>query len=284
MLQWPFGSAPVPERAPQGQADLAPPPLVGREDELRLLRKALKTITSPDFSRAAAAAHAIFVAGSAGVGKTRLLRELADEAARQGVAVLWGGAYESGLLPPYLPFTEALRPYLRSRSNDELRQLLGLSSEGKALPNLGLQCLARLFPQIAALLDPVSLQDLLTPEQEKFGLLDGMATLLERITTSPAPAGGVAGATPPGQPLLLCLDDLQWADSASLELVLYLTTRLRSARLLLLGAFRSDALAATLPNPQGQTGAGSALARAIAELNRQRLFTLLLLGPLSEGA
>ena len=109
MLHWPFGSTPAPERPPQGQADLALLPLVGREDETRLLRKALQTITTSDPS-GVAASHAIFVAGAAGVGKTRLLRELADEAARQGVAVLWGGAYESGLLPPYLPFTEALRP------------------------------------------------------------------------------------------------------------------------------------------------------------------------------
>ncbi len=316
MVQLPFGSAPE-------RLGLSPLPLVGREDELGLLRKALRTITSPELSSqgqasASAAPRAIFVAGAAGVGKTRLLRELVDEASRQGVVTLWGGAYESGLLPPYLPFTEALRPYLRSLSNDELRQLLGLSPQGQgtALPTLGLQALARLFPQVAALLDPASMQDLLTSEQEKFGLLDGIATLLERITTGPeeqslSPASDaasrsaadpaadrvespplppatirqrVAGATR-GQPLLLCLDDLQWADSASLELVLYLTARLRQARMLLLGAFRSDALAATFSAGAGDPGAaGGALARAIAELNRQRLFTLLQLAPLSEGA
>ncbi len=309
MLQWPFGNTPTPERTPQGQADAAPP-LVGREDEMRLLGKALLTLTGPELPAAAAAPRAVFVAGAAGVGKTRLLRELAHEAARQGVVVLWGGAYESGLLPPYLPFTEALRPYLRSLSTDELRQVLGLSAAPEAgahraaLPNLGLQSLARLFPQIAALLDPASMQDLLTPEQEKFGLLDGIATLLERITTGVAGPAFVPPAsrrsaedapasppglhtTSPGQPLLLCLDDLQWADSASLELVLYLTARLRSARMLLLGAFRSDALATAFPASAGDSGGsgiGSALARAIAELNRQRLFTLLTLAPLSEGA
>jgi DNA-binding NarL/FixJ family response regulator len=306
MIPSPFGSTPAPERA-----DFAPLPLVGRENEMSLLRRALKSVTIPDTS--GTAPRAVFVAGAAGVGKTRLLRGLADEAARQGVVVLWGGAYESGLLPPYLPFIEALRPYLRSLSTDELRLVFGLPAGGHgasgslaaeespqpragarraALPNLGLQCLARLFPQIAALLDPASMQDLLTSEQEKFGLLDGIAALLERITTGPTPAGRDAGATagggasgavgaalPKGQPLLLCLDDLQWADSASLELVLYLTARLRSARLLLLGAFRSDALAATL-----DASANSALARAIAELSRQRLFTLLQLSPLSEGA
>src|SRR5262249_54299409 len=158
--------------------------------------------------------------------KTRLMRELTTEATEVGAVALWGGAYEAGLLPPYLPFTEALRPYLRSLSPSQLSRLLGLSAgnetngQSPAIPQIGLHGLAQLFPQIAALPGLPTLQEPLTPEQEKFGLLDGFATLLERMA---APATGKANK---GQLVLLCLDDLQWADSASLELLLYLTSRL----------------------------------------------------------
>src|SRR5690348_3203069 len=126
MIQWPFASSPPPERP-----DSSPAPLVGREQEMDLLRHALKAIITGGSGEAAVGAHfapttprAVFVAGAAGVGKTRLLRELATEAADGGAIVLWGGAYESGLLPPYLPFTESLRPYLRGLSSGQLSRLL----------------------------------------------------------------------------------------------------------------------------------------------------------------
>lgn len=270
MIQWPFASNPSPERPGS-----APVPLVGREQEMDLLRHALKSIFAGGDRFAPTTPRAVFVAGAAGVGKTRLLRELTSEAAESGAIILWGGAYESGLLPPYLPFTEALRPHLRGLTTAQLSRLLGLAGpsetngQSAALAPIGLHCLAQLFPQIAALPGLPALQEPLTPEQEKFGLFDGFATLLERIAS---PSNGKAHKE---QPVLLCLDDLQWADSASLELLLYLTARLRTASILLVGALRNGFI---------DPSAGSALGRAIAELNRQRLFTLLLLAPLSEGA
>jgi len=266
MIQWPFASNPPPQRPAS-----SPAPLVGREREMELLRHSLKAIFTGSDHFAPTTPRAVLVAGAAGVGKTRLMRELAAEAAASNAIVLWGGAYESGLLPPYLPFTEALRPYLRSLTTNHLSRLLGLSnatdadSQSLVMPHIGLQSLAQLFPQIAALPGLPVPQEPPAPDQEKFGLLDGFATLLERMAE---------GKTGQSQPILLCLDDLQWADSASLELLLYLTTRLRSANILLVGALRNGFI---------DPSAGSALGRAIAELNRQRLFTLLLLTTLSEG-
>ncbi len=291
MIQWPFASNPPPQRPAS-----SPAPLVGREREMELLRHSLKAIFTGSDHFAPTTPRAVLVAGAAGVGKTRLLRELAAEAAASNAIVLWGGAYESGLLPPYLPFTEALRPYLRSLTSGNLSRLLGLSNangvgnQSLVMPHIGLQSLAQLFPQIAALPGLPVPQEPLTPDQEKFGLLDGFATLLERMAEArERPTGArvaepgeakrfgpqAEGKTGQSQPILLCLDDLQWADSASLELLLYLTTRLRSANILLVGALRNGFI---------DPSAGSALGRAIAELNRQRLFTLLLLTPLSEGA
>jgi DNA-binding CsgD family transcriptional regulator/tetratricopeptide (TPR) repeat protein len=275
MIQWPFASSPPPE--PQGDAPL---PLIGREREMDLLRHTLKAISQSGAQRAQAMPHVVFVAGAPGVGKTRLLRELVGEAASHNATVLWGGAYESSMLPPYLPFTEALRPYLHSLSSDQLRRLLGIEPSTGApseqagsnvMSALSLRCLGQLFPLISSLVGTSGAHDLLAPEQEKFGLLDGIATLLERL------AALDDARHAPAQPVLLCLDDLQWADSASLDLLLYLAARLRSASLLILGAFRSDAQS---PMPD----AGNPLGHVIAELNRQRLLKLLMLAPLSEGA
>ncbi len=271
MIQWPFSGNVPPERLHE-----SPVPLVGREREMDLLRHALKGIAQAAAPLTPALPRVVFIAGAAGSGKTRLLRELASEATASNTIVLWGSAYESGLLPPYLPFTEALRPYLRDLPVGQLKHLLGIeqspgaSPQSAVLPTLSLHCLGRLFPRIARIAG-TSAPEQLSPEQEKFGLLDGIATLLERMT---APDEHRHQTT---QPVLLCLDDLQWADSASLELLLYLAGRLRASSILLLGAFRNDQQ--TLAQD-----AGSPLGRIITELNRQRLLTILQLAPLSEGA
>ena len=231
MIQWPFASSPLPE--PQSDAPL---PLVGREREIDMLRHILKIISQPSAQHTQAMPRVVFVAGAPGVGKTRLLRELVGEAATNNATVLWGGTYESSMLPPYLPFTEALRPYLHGLPPDQLRRLLGIDASTAAsgkpgssavMSALSLRCLGQLFPQIAALVSATGAHDLLAPEQEKFGLLDGIATLLERL------AAPDDTRHTPAQPVLLCLDDLQWADSASLDLLLYLAARLRSASLLI---------------------------------------------------
>ena len=296
MIQWPFASNP--ERPTS-----APVPLVGREPEMELLRHSLKTIFTGGLHFAPTTPRAVFVAGAAGVGKTRLMRELASEAAEAGAIVLWGGAYESGLLPLFalhrsaapLPAQPLVRqslapawPFERWRNQRPERRR---PAHWPALPRSA-------FPAHCRAPGLPTPQEPLTPEQEKFGLLDGFATLLERISEArERPTGAttaVPGVAEPGeakrfgpqatpttgkaykeQPILICLDDLQWADSASLELLLYLTSRLRSASILLVGALRNGFI---------DPSAGSALGRAITELIRQRLFTLLLLSPLSEGA
>ena len=94
------------------------------------------------------------------------------------------------------------------------------------------------------------------PEQARLRLYEAIGAFLEAIST---PHG-----------LVLILDDLQWADSASLDLLCHLARRQSHARLLLLGAYRESEFAL---NP--------VLARAVAELSRQRRLTTVVVGPLS---
>ena len=77
--------------------------------------------------RTAAEGHCrvTLVAGEPGIGKTRLLREVAALAASHGAAVLWGGARDAEGMPPYLPFLEALGAYISTAESATLRDQAG---------------------------------------------------------------------------------------------------------------------------------------------------------------
>ncbi len=74
--------------------------LVGRQRELNTLWSQFEK-TTPD------RLHVTLVAGEPGIGKTRLLHEVAGRAEQVGGLVLRGGASEAEGMPPYLPFLEA---------------------------------------------------------------------------------------------------------------------------------------------------------------------------------
>src|SRR5579859_4900950 len=262
-------------------------PLVGRETELQMLRNLLDTVAL-DLPMGA---RALTISGEVGVGKTRLLAELSLEARERGFSLLQANAYEAGRMFPYLPFIEALRPLLRTSSTEQLRRYLGLAApstieatayssadnpangsgaialSGTAL----LAALARIFPTLPALLqvEPAP-PEILDPMQEKFRLLDAVATLLEHMADE--------------RPVMLCIDNLQWADSASLELLLYLTVRLRSSRIALVGATRPPRGAAPDEDMPSLTTANQAAVRALGHLIRQGMLLLLPLGPLTIDA
>jgi predicted ATPase len=82
------------------------PALIGRDGELAVLSDALRAARD-------GTGQAVLVAGDAGIGKTRLVDELATPAEAAGVPVLRGGCAETDLRIPYLPFIEALRGHAR---------------------------------------------------------------------------------------------------------------------------------------------------------------------------
>src|SRR5688572_30058199 len=80
---------------------------IGREYELSFLEESLNAAAQGD-------GRLVLLAGEPGVGKTRLLAEFATRARAADWLVLSGSAYETEGMPPYLPFAEALRDYLRA--------------------------------------------------------------------------------------------------------------------------------------------------------------------------
>ncbi|HKF76743.1 MAG TPA: AAA family ATPase [Candidatus Dormibacteraeota bacterium] len=181
--------------------------LVGRQAELTPITSAVAAVaTSGDSPRV----RVVSISDEAGIGKTRLAEEAAAVARERGFVVLAGTAYPLGTSIAYGPLLEALGNHLRALSDFERARLTS-----------GLEELGRLFPGlVGARPEPVG-----DPALEKARLFDAADRFLARMAER--------------RPVLLLLDDLHWADAATLELVQHLT-RPAARRLLVLLVYRRD--------------------------------------------
>jgi DNA-binding CsgD family transcriptional regulator len=155
------------------------------------------------------------IAGDAGVGKTRLLDELAARAEGRGARVLVGGCMEVGDVGlPYVPFVDAFRDLGTRPGEAEVAAPLAA-----AVPSLG-----RLLPE------PVTGQGPAPPGDgfERVQLFDGVLSLLVRLSEL--------------APLLLVIEDLHWADRSTRDLLAFLIRTLRGGRVALVASYRSDEL------------------------------------------
>lgn len=180
------------------------PVMVGREKELTYVEDALLAAVRGE-------GRLVLLAGDAGMGKTRLARELGGRAHKMGIAVVSGSCSEAELSLPYLPFVEALGNYVARADLVMLRERLG-----PAAGELG-----HLFPRLER-----GLVDTSEPGQAKLRLFEAMLQLMELVA-------GERG-------MLLILEDLHWADASTRQQLDYMARRLRSARVLVLGSYRSD--------------------------------------------
>jgi DNA-binding NarL/FixJ family response regulator len=220
--------------------------MIGRQGEIAALWRLLEQAR-------AGVPRVALIGGEPGIGKTQLLRELARRAAAEGVGVLRGGASDAEGMPPYLPFLQALGRYIRAADLASLREQAGAAAGP----------LSALLPELHDRLGDAPAGYQLPPEQARLRLYDALSDFLAAI-------GAQRG-------LLLLIDDLQWADPATLDLICHIARRHESdgypAPLLRLGAYR-----------EGEVAHHTAFGRAVAELNRLRLLTTLTLQPLSRDA
>jgi predicted ATPase len=177
--------------------------LVGRADEVSLLDQALDGL---DRGRPGT----VELAGEPGIGKTRLLRELAARAEQRGHLVLFGSASELERDLPFAVFVDALDEYLESLGP---KQLSTLDDDVQAE-------LAHVLPSLSALAGgrAVSLQ------HERYRSHRAVRALLDHLAHT--------------RPLVLVLDDFHWADSASVELLGALLRRPPAAAVLTAVALR----------------------------------------------
>jgi predicted ATPase/class 3 adenylate cyclase len=180
--------------------------LVGREEELSTLEDALLAACRGEGS-------VVVLSGDAGMGKSRLCAELAARAETIGATVMEGSCSEADLALPYLPFLEAVGNHLASGESSRLRSRLGV--HGREL--------GKVFPELAG--DEPATGETDTPDS-RLRLFEAFLTLF--------------GLASEERGLLLVVEDLQWADASTRELLDYLTRRIRNRRVLLLATYRRD--------------------------------------------
>ncbi|MGH2747195.1 MAG: AAA family ATPase [Actinomycetota bacterium] len=196
-------------------------PFIGREREMTALLEGLE-------DAGAGRGRLFLVAGEPGIGKSRLADEFTEQASTHGKRVLWGRCWEAGGAPPYWPWIQALRPYLRDSDPEELRSLL------QDHPELGL-----LMPELETYLGEASVRPTTDPEAARFRLFDAVAALLWKASE--------------GEPLVIVIDDLHAADAPSLLLLRFVAAELARVHILILCTYRDidvapdSSLADTLP-------------------------------------
>jgi class 3 adenylate cyclase/pimeloyl-ACP methyl ester carboxylesterase len=172
----------------------------------------------------------VLLAGDPGIGKTRLATEFALRCHDEGADVMFGRADEASLVPCQ-PFIDAIEQYTSNRSITELRALLGPACD-QAL--LALE-IARSLPEAALGRGTES-----AAQQERQRLCDAFVALFTILS--------------PPRSLVLVLDDLQWADQTSLQVLRRVMRQSRQTRLLILGTYRETDV--TPDHPLGALLAG----------------------------
>ena len=193
---------------------------VGREVELERLTRA--------YTRAAGGeSWAVIVAGEAGIGKTRLVAAFTDSLSGAGARVLIGGCLPLGTGGlPYGPFVEAFRALFRDVDPGALPALLGPSRDE----------LARLMPEVRGRPDrhePGSPPDGSAADGHSADERFAQVRLFELVL-------GVLDRLARIGPVVLVIEDVQWADRSTQDLLAFLARNLREERVLLIATVRTD--------------------------------------------
>lgn len=247
-------------------------PLVGRDSELQALYQLLEQVESLQgrrFSANSAQAlfqearrtprpHCMVLMGEAGIGKTRLAEESAREARRRGWSVIWSRTYAQEQGIPYRLWTAALRNVL-THAPDLARQATEFASAAIYQP------LRALVPEMQEALVSVggkagaepAIYDSLSPEQEELRLREAVYTFLTTLSFT--------------SPLLIVLDDIQWTDDSSSQMMGYLTRRMTDHPIIILATCRETEL-----------NANRVLNGLIAHMQREQVVEVLHVQPLSD--
>jgi predicted ATPase len=207
--------------------------LVDREAPLAQLHKALDGTMSGQ-------GRILFLSGEAGIGKTRLVQELEASIKDKDVQVLHGRCLSPLGSDPYFPILEALREYSKNQQDHKkVRQTVpmsvlaagdnGSASSNKAVP-MGLLGIDEIFDKNATAGADV---------HDRIERLWRMDVGRERDRTFETISSTILGIANE-RPLLLFLDDVQWADSATLNLLVHIARYIKGHRVLIICAYRPE--------------------------------------------
>jgi DNA-binding SARP family transcriptional activator len=241
-LDW--GQASEIQLARRELAESSPPvlerPFVGREGEREALRAAL---TGAIEGRGRVA----LVAGEPGIGKTRLIEVVAEEAAGHGALVAWGRCHQDEVAPAFWPWVEVIGSLMRDDEAAIRAALAGRAAQ-----------ISQIVPAVKDLfdreLDPLPV---LNADTARAHLCDALGQFVRALSSQ--------------RPLLIVIDDLHWADGPSLEMLQLIAPQVRDARALVVCAYREVEAKTSVP-----------VVATLARLGRQPAVTKLRLQGLSE--
>ncbi|MBM7512000.1 DNA-binding SARP family transcriptional activator/tetratricopeptide (TPR) repeat protein [Nocardioides cavernae] len=225
------GPTPPHPRSPSDADGAGPSSLVGRAEELGTLMQSLDRAID-------AHASLVLVEGEPGAGKTSLLEELGKAASQHGATVAWGRCLSHEGIPALWPWTQVLTELRRDQPPD-VQAAAGVGELGRLLE-----------PGDDSVLGGAVLPD----SGAQFRLFEQAVSLVARASA--------------GRPLVLVLDDMQWADLASLQMFKHVASQ-QPSRVLLVGILRDRA-----PRP------GVDLSRTLAAVGRLAHHQRIHLGPL----
>lgn len=179
-------------------------PLIGREAELARLDEALDAAWRAE-------GQVVAVLGEAGIGKSRLIGELAAHAERRGGRVIVGACHEAERTLPLHPWADVVR-----RGG-----VLEVGQHPKSLPRAWRLELARLFPELEPDAAPGAPQ-----EESALTLFEALAHLLLGLALD--------------RPLVLLLEDLHWSDVMSVRFLSFLARRVGRAQVLIVCTAREE--------------------------------------------
>jgi len=245
-------------------------PLVGRDPEVAALHQVLKRVAALQSTQRPAESstrgllpdtpgtprgQCVILMGELGIGKTRLAEEGAREARRQGWTVIWSQAYAQEQGIPYGLWIAALRNVL-THTPDLSRQATAIATSAIYQP------LHVLVPEMQEALvkagaREVLAYDTLLPEQEELRLREAVYTFLTSLSLT--------------SPLLLVLDDIQWTDNSSAQMLGYLTRRMADHPIVILATCRETELPTN-----------GVLNHLIAHMQREQVIEVIHVHPLSD--
>jgi len=215
--------------------------LVGREREMSELLAGLQDARSGH-------GRLLLIAGAPGIGKTRLVDELATEAKARGATVLWGRCWEAGGAPAYRPWVQCLRTLIGGRDLKGIADKLGA----------GAADVAQIIPELRDHLTDLPSLPSLDPEGARFRLFDATTALLR--------------AAAQVQPVVLVLDDLHVADTPSVLLLRFVAREIAGSPILIVAAYRDVQLTTGHPSTA-----------ALVDVIREPTARQIQLGGLTEG-
>jgi predicted ATPase len=204
---------------PASRAGREPSPFVGRGEEFAEL-------CDRTGQAAGGAGGLVLLSGEAGVGKSRLVKEIEAHARQQGLLALTGRCVQAEGAPPYQPLLEQIEQAARLVNQDNLRAALGENA-----PEL-----ARLMPELKHQFPDIPEPVALPPDQERRYLLHGCGEFIDRAARA--------------QPMLLVFEDLHWAGESTCRLLRHLAERLHNSPVLMIGTYRATDLESTQPFSQ----------------------------------